>query len=203
MTTITKTLGWTKQCNRCDQTKDASEFYEKLSYVDGRDRTCKLCRLAKMKDSRLRKKDTANAGSTPTPTLEAISGWVASVAGKEPLPKRTKMPASYDTGVDRFCACGCGTKLTPQQRTFCCNEHRYPSREVAEAAKAAKPPPAPKLAPSAADIAKSALVAVSTPSPRIINQLRQLDRSEIRFLSPDLRRFAEQAGIIPTGDGIR
>ena len=175
MTTTTKTLGWTKQCNRCDQTKDASEFYVKMSCVGGRERICKKCRSELGKERRRRKKDQSSALQVKTP-------------------RRTGMSATYITGVDRFC--GCGATLKPTQKEFCSTACRYPNKAAARRTK--QDSGSPKT-PSAAALAKAAIVAVSTPPPRIIAQLRQLDPSEVRFLSPALRQFAEKAGILQMG----
>lgn len=176
MTTTTKTLGWTKQCNRCDQTKDASEFYKKASYTDKHDRTCKKCRALLAAENRRRKKDPAHARQAKAP-------------------RRTGMSATYITGVDRFC--GCGATLKPTQKEFCSTACRYPNKAAARRTK--QDGQSPKT-PSAAALAKAAIISISTPPPRIIAQLRQLDPSEVRFLSPAVRQFAERAGIIQTGN---
>lgn len=176
MTRITKPLGWTKQCKRCGQTKDASEFYQKESYADKHDRTCKKCRAAIAVERRLRKKDPANAG-------------------QEKAPRKTGMSDTYITGVDRFC--GCGGKLKPTQKEFCSAACRYPNKA---AARKTRQGGQSQKTPSAASLAKAAIVAISTPPPRIIAQLRQIDPSEVRFLSPAVRQFAERAGILQTGN---
>lgn len=105
------------------------------------------------------------------------------------------MSATYITGVDRFC--GCGATLKPTQKEFCSTACRYPNKAAARRTK--QDGQSPKT-PSAAALAKAAIISISTPPPRIIAQLRQLDPSEVRFLSPAVRQFAERAGIIQTGN---